>query len=458
MAGRDRHPLVYWSFSGLESSLAALLALLLVGEYAEHLERRVRVLPGARIAGVTLLFLAVRPETVFVLGGALAGLSVLVGVHGRIRPGAASPFGRRPQAKLAGLAGVAGLAFLAIAAFRLVYFGSLFPQPVSAKSFSRIAAGGFAAQVAAGGDYLVEHTGTIFLAAFWVGLLAAGVVVRSLLRGERARSFDLLGACFCAAYLAFVVTTGGDYMEGARYVVPFLPVALVLACALLHRELPPSVSRPLVAALAVIQLAGTLQFARSESTGIPLGQWLAEDFEYSHDQFAWTEAANRVHRRDLELAERLPAIVARLHGDTGRPVTVLSRQMGMVPYHLAYRQPRAVRFIDAYGLATRDITSDAFAPMLPQWRRSRFLTLFREPDAIEEAWGVARPDVIYDLRDPPERLLEENGYTVVFRQSGRVGSPSRLFPGSEVGAGAWIAVRDDLLPGIRISRSDRPEG
>ena len=432
-------PLVYWSFSGLETSLAALLGLALVAACADHLAHRDRRLPAPVAWAVMGLFLAVRPETVFVLALALAG-ALVVALVGRARSGG-GPFA--PSAVL-GLALAAGLCFLPLVLFRLAWFGAPFPQPVAAKSFTRIASDGLDALLAAGADYLVAQAGTIFLAAFWLGICAAGVTLWRALRGVAPPPHPVFAALFCGAYLAFVLTTGGDYMEGARYVVPCLPVALLQACGLLRREVP-RVAGPALAGLVALQLAGSLSFARSDSTGVPLASWLAEDFAYESERFAWTESANRVHRRDLGMAGQLPAIVARIHAHTERPVTVMSRQMGMVPYYVAREAFGSVRFIDAYGLATRDITSPVFASLLPDWRRERFATLFENPEAVERAWGLARPDVLYDLRAPPS-TLSEHGYTIVFQQSGHVTGPSRLFRGGPVLADCWIAVRDDLLP------------
>jgi hypothetical protein len=251
---------------------------------------------------------------------------------------------------------------------------------------------------------------------------------------------DVVAALYCAAYAAFVVTTGGDYMEGPRYLVPALPVAALLAAAALARGAPELRSAALLA-LVALQLVGTLVFARTESTGVPL--W--EEWPDPGAPFGWSEAANRVHLRDVALVRALGEAVDEVASGGTVPVSVLSRQMGMVAYYTARERAGRVRFIDAYGLATRHLTEPGFAPLRRAWRGDRFAVLFGEGARLEALWGVSRPDVLYDLGEPPAGL-QGAGYDVVFRQGGELRVRSLLFPGARVPAAAWIAVRRDRRP------------
>jgi hypothetical protein len=252
--------------------------------------------------------------------------------------------------------------------------------------------------------------------------------------------FDVMAALYCAAYAAFAVTTGGDYMEGPRYLVPALPVAALLAASALARG-APELRGAALAALVTLQLAGTLAFARAESTGIPV--W--EEWPDPGAPFGWSEAGNRVHLRDVALVRALGDAVDEVAAGGVVPVSVLSRQMGMVAYYTAHGRPGRVRFIDAYGLATRHLTAPDFAPLRQAWRQDRFAVLFQEAARLEALWGVARPDVLYDLGEPPPGL-QDAGYDVVFRQGGELRVRSLLFPGARVPAAAWIAVRRDRRP------------
>ncbi|MEI6808415.1 MAG: hypothetical protein WCN95_06810, partial [bacterium] len=58
------------------------------------------------------------------------------------------------------------------------------------------------------------------------------------------------------------------------------------------------------------------------------------------------------------------------------------------------------------------------------------------------------PDIIFDIDSMPERLLTEHGYTRVYHQSGRVVSSSSWFPGRNVLASEFIAVRTDQLAAL----------
>jgi hypothetical protein len=424
--------LVYWAFSGMETSLAAWLGLAAVLAWSEYLGDTGRCWPGPAAWLATAGFAAVRPEGAFVLGAtALSGLGVAAVSGGAVGSG----FGRWLAPRLARLLAVVAAAFALLAAFRWWSFGSAFPQPVAAKSFTRLADAPLD-RLLAGLDYLFASVGSIADAALWVAAAGAALALRGARRG-RAPVFDVVAGLYCAAYAGFAVTTGGDYMEGPRYLVPALPVAALLAAGALTRGVPER-RRAALAALVALQLAGTLAFARTQSTGVPL--W--EEWPDLGAPFGWSEAGNRVHLRDVALVRALGEAVDEVAAGGVAPVSVLSRQMGMVAYYTAQARPGRVRFIDAYGLATRHLTEPGFAPLREKWRRDRFAVLFEQGARLESLWGVGRPDVLYDLGEPPPGLADA-GYDVVFRQGGELRVRSLSFPGAPVKAAAWIAVRRD---------------
>ena len=67
---------------------------------------------------------------------------------------------------------------------------------------------------------------------------------------------------------------------------------------------------------------------------------------------------------------------------------------------------------------------------------------------MEAECGLRLPDIICDLRLVSDLQLEQNGYVVVYDQTGVVRNGSRLLPGRDVEADQFIAIRKDLLPFI----------
>ncbi|MBK7878303.1 MAG: hypothetical protein IPJ77_21820 [Planctomycetes bacterium] len=185
----------YHAALGLGTALAGFLVLAWFVA-AERAERRgsSHVLAGVCLGLATLL----RPET--------AGLALpwLVAV----------PRGRRI---------VAGLAFAAWSGgwlvFRVAYYGEWLPMTHYVKKLALVD------DLAYGADYLARatlDTGVVLL--FGVGVLAR------LLRRAPSGRMTTAALAGVGVSLALVAWAGGDYMPVARFVVPVLPLLLVLAC------------------------------------------------------------------------------------------------------------------------------------------------------------------------------------------------------------------------------------
>jgi len=141
---------------------------------------------------------------------------------------------------------------LAWVAFRLATFGRWVPVTYLVKRLPLLA------DLRFGAVYLALATATT-----GIGVLAL-VSVSHFARGARADPPELRGPLRAAAagllaHLVYVVYVGGDFMELARFFVPALPVALVLACLGFERL---TARRPLRwAAFAFLALASqTPQF------------------------------------------------------------------------------------------------------------------------------------------------------------------------------------------------------
>ncbi|MGZ4984375.1 MAG: hypothetical protein ACXV9Q_09765, partial [Chthoniobacterales bacterium] len=117
---------VYWSFGGMEATLAALLAVWIVslfGDYVDAPNERLINRKLISIAAAIVSFLLVRPEQPLVLFCMLAGAAGLAFLK------------RDPSLrKILVLGFIAGIITGAIFLWRWRTFGSLFPQPVNAKS------------------------------------------------------------------------------------------------------------------------------------------------------------------------------------------------------------------------------------------------------------------------------------------------------------------------------------
>ena len=103
--------------------------------------------------------------------------------------------------------------------FRIAYFGRWTPVTWSVKKLA------FADDVRLGLEYLAKSnlaTGVLFAA-----LLGLVVIVRRRDLASRVRSALAVGLI---AYIAYVVYVGGDFFPLARFFVPVLPLAALVAC------------------------------------------------------------------------------------------------------------------------------------------------------------------------------------------------------------------------------------
>lgn len=244
-------PAAMWSMAGLETSLYALLVLAATTQaLRESRADRVRWTPW-----LFLLVAASRPE------GLLLGAAAFV-----------AQFVSTPSRRKLAQAWVLGLALPAalLLGARWLYYGSLVPNTY----YVKVAAGGGAVQ--RGFSYLavfLSSAGGLLCAAAALGLLLG---TRS---GVRRRWLPLMLAPL-AAQIAFVLTAGGDFMPGSRFVMPVLPLLCALA-ALLPTELALRMPRPWGARCAIALTAGMavacLAWGWLSLVQHPLRSWMLTD-------------------------------------------------------------------------------------------------------------------------------------------------------------------------------------
>ena len=427
---------VYWAFSGLETALAALLGLWLVVSVAAELVPGASARPGASAWASMACFVLARPESGLVL---IVLLATALAIRWRAERAAGGGGSTR---KLAALLAVAALLFAGVGAGRLAWFGSFFPQPVVVKSTGL---NPFA--MLGGARYLLVHGGASTLLP--VLLLACAGAIASLRRSVRAPLGDpesLIAASFLAAGTAFVVASGGDWMESGRFIVPLWPVAAIAAADRLA-EIAGTRRRATVAAgVAIVQIAGVLLLARSASTGVPA--WAASPGGSVVDpEFTWFERTNRIHRRDIPVVAKLRSEVERLAALRPGPVRIMSGQMGLVPFHLALSEFGRIRTLDTRGLTDRAFSSCPVTSMLPRSSIGLVMSygyFFAHQDEIAARCGVTAPDIVYDLGEYYDDVVS-HGYSPVYREVGAVPSGSAAFPGDRLDRGEFIAVRRELL-------------
>ncbi len=433
---------MYWSFGGLETTLVSFTGawfVLAIASYVSQPRRRA----VAHVAVATFAFGLVRPESPLV--------AIAVAVAGAMGSLALSPSRdtRTWMRRWFPPVVIAVLACACIVSWRLMYFGSTFPQPVSAK-YVGFSIGSFVRGIDYVRDAVFGSGGRIAFA-----LLTAATACAWLAIGElRARRFaPLLGLLllFVGGYLAFAVASGGDWMEGGRFLVFVIPFAIGLIPFAVQSAIRDERSLTLVlstltATLLLAQAHALVSFARAESVGTWRWRELRVADDVDLDGYSWFERANRVNMRDAvvihELKGLIPRIKEKYPDDT---VVLMTGQMGMVPFHIAQRFFGHVRFIDRRGLCDRMLTACAAADDVPRDTRGvrmEYLDYFALRDRLEDECALPRPDIVFDLRGGNTQIVSERGYSTVARQYGEIEDIGGA--GAEVEASAFVSVRAEL--------------
>ncbi len=439
-------PFVYWTTGAMEASAAALATAALLYHAIKYLESDdLRRAPPAVWASV-LAFSLVRPESVLLIGSTVVVAYVVFFIRGRSTSSDDPDHRMAVRIKTAQIGLVVFVCTVAVFGFRFLYFDALFPQPVAAKL------GGLTLdRIGNGLEYLLGALlpPPVSLLPFFA---AAGVyfTVRKLWKDEKPYAGGLLVVLLLLAHLGFLVVSGGDWMEGARFAVPFIPLMAllgVLALPLMRRR---ELLVYAVVGLLSFQMIGSVWLAKFGSVSMPVWTVSEAGNDLPVSRYTWPARANRTNLRDIPVAEKLSSIVGALMNETPGRVAIMSGQAGFVAYHVARDHFRDIRFVDRRGLTTDDFTACAGTRDVARSSTGMLFTYrayFANRDAIEAECGVPRPDVIFEL-DLPELLVEsvvaDNGYTVVYRQTGRIVNGPPL-QGIEVLANEFIAVRNGLV-------------
>jgi hypothetical protein len=356
-------PLVYWATGELETDLAAASVLWFVLSLHTRLTEGPHSLrSNAAFVASAVLIATVRPDTMIVAllvsGAALAASGLRVATPDRTR--------WIPAIQLRGAViafGSVVMVTLVLGLFRELVFHSWLPQPEIAKLggiswFTR----GFS-YVFSSFPYWMWLT---FLILFGLGV--AWCLVRRSLVG-------CLGAATFAAGVFVIAFSRGDWMGGARLLVPYLAPGLVVMAAG-ATSLSTLWRRVAVIAVVAVECFTLVLFANgttwlsSEFTqlvpssasasaadfGSPFGgSWTSTGGHAS--QLPWYTSWDFISTRDsVFLASATPIVRRLITASDGKVVTIASNQAGLIFYTWANDFPGKIRFIDMQGIATDDFS------------------------------------------------------------------------------------------------------
>jgi hypothetical protein len=441
---------VYWSFGGLETTLmaaAVLLFILTSGHYLDAIAPRRR--DFAAMAAGMFVFALARPESPIVLVAIAAAVLLAHGVStmaGWARSLSAGNGGARPVHFALAATGVS----IALFGCRYLSFDRLFPQPVAAKasapSLVSLRAGArYLRSQLAGGDTAVAIVAGVCAAC------VAYVALRHMI-DRRQNPRVLLSLLFIGAYSAFIVASGGDWMEGGRFLVPLIPVVIVTVSLAAGRLLGSTTLRSLFAvALLTLQLLACVTFAARQSTGMPLWSHAAIPDGYDSGRFSWFERRNRVNLRDIPTVAHLNQVVGAVAKSRPGRVHILTGQMGMIAYHVNREWFGRVEWLDRFSLTDTTLTSCRITALLPRSYYGILVSYdfyFAHERELQSACGITPPDIVFDLGTNLMEAVLAHDFTLVYDQRGFVSSGARVLRGGTVPAVQFIAVRNHLMPAV----------
>jgi len=467
-------PFLYWSFSGLETSLYTLTLTFFGFIILAATRNQVGIRDYSYLFLVVLSLQLIRPEAFFVIG-------LVMGLYWLIKLAREAA----QTGKTSGLLSLAArsrstrfslivilfdfIVFAVIGTFRYFYFNSIFPQPVVSKVSGIFPGLHSGLSIVPSSKYIIDFFIQNFI---YVGsVMVFFGLIRGIIRGAgngKNESIDILIA-ISLSQLTFILLSGPDWMEAFRFVVPIIPILSVMT-ALFITNLGRKKSiteKPLAAILIFLQAAGFWFFITHNSSSAPL--WAMKNNTDrvipEAQNYPWFAKANTHHLRDIPVAEALNKTVTGLLSVVGdRPVVITSYQAGFVIYHVAKEHYGRIRFIDLAGLVDDTITK--CPPLRTETRR------LRNKAARKQQLGhleVARylitqsnkaqtcfsphPDIIYMLGSGIEfsPMFQELGYELAFTSTGDIS----LDFGNRTFYGGYLVDRTLFeKAGLKFERSD----
>jgi len=413
----------YWSSSGMEASFVALIIVWFALSLEHYLREATAMKDAANISCALLAYIAVKPESFFIL--AVFFFLLLVAALAVMSFPSADARQRMIQ-KILLLSAIATLIFAALCSWRYHYFGQIFPQPVYAKT--DIAT--ISTRLIPGLKYIAYSNPSFLL----LMLLSVAALVSSLRRRKppEACGSPLL-LVFVIAYLCFVIGSGGDWMEARRLLVPVIPLLAICVFSL-------PFSRHITLAIACLffgmSVFDSWSLRNSDSIGLTPQQAhdLLQASGFTDDaghamsvmDFSAIETLNYSHLRDMLTLPAFDRLLDQRAQQQTTPVVIASRQMGMIPFYLSTRYYKKIRFIDLRGLTTHDVTRCNFLSRSKPHSSSGLLMtsqfFLENQGEIDQACTLPRVDVLYDTgfiqnsAESTRAALMQAGYDAYYLQ------------------------------------------
>jgi arabinofuranosyltransferase len=222
---------VCWAISGWETSAIALGWALALDPVLEDQPRASDARRSLLIAGLTVLF---RPDAALLLGAlVLYWVSIVE---------------RTERWKLILAVTIAAAPAMALAIFQRGYYGSWIPNTATLKRSAGIMS------VFPGIEYVLV---SIFRYPFNAVAIVGAIFGASRL----SRRAAVLIASLAGGYLLYVVSVGGDHFAHARFILPLLPTATVLAADALSRvQIGSDTRRRFLIRAAAVAMIGLIVF------------------------------------------------------------------------------------------------------------------------------------------------------------------------------------------------------
>lgn len=416
-------PLVYWSASGAEQSLAIFLTLVLalILSKLKSMNHHLWMIPAAAITS-TLIFLT-RPDLGLATLAATATMTVLAGIRHQ----------RTHLKYLGAITGSQAILIISVSVARLFLTGSLLPQPLGAKVGTSLIEQGLR-----GLDYLVANALNPWFVIF---VVIAGIIAWKAgpKHWTTASTFLMINA---TALTGGIVYSGGDWMELGRFFAA--PATfLIIATLSLTRDLSCRVFIGLSGTLLLSAIGTLLVWSAAPVSVDSRGSNMLSRWELSTTGSPGVPSAlstpfnrwNADHLGDSYfLGAAVPEVAAVLGTDPGKEFTIASGQGGLIPYFLRQEFGERIRFIDRFQLMTDDfadcdLTAGAYGSFISWNQWEKFAGKCAPP----------LPDMVFSIGAIPYDDLG-NDYEVVVHVQGSAVHRSGALPQEQ-----WLAVKREYV-------------
>ncbi len=483
--------IIYWSYGGLETTIATLIVIWLIQICGDYLHNN-RDTAWWKIIAITFAFLLVRPEMPIVFACVMLATAIFTYFK--------MDYSRYLK-KIGILIAIGVITTFIIMTFRLIYFDSIFPQPVYAKRGGGSFFKPFSMEdvmflrkvfLSDGLEVFIfwmkhiipttkwQHSyGYLILLFpnFYMGVFMLGSLRYALWVEEKGKSLNfymLFSVFFILAYIAFNFLISGDWMEGGRFLVPMLPILLMCLPYALHQWVSNRwIFYGIICIFVLMQIYHLIQFTKHDSLGVPAWSHLRAIVKIAgyHEDFGYTqfEYYNRNHARDIPTIYHLNKIVNTIKTHKKDKVVIMSGQMGMIPFYITRNHFGQVFFVDTNNLVTRNLTHCSLnteSYSMFQLNLS-YKYYFEHAKIFEEECHIPKPDIIFDvdwgmsirdgivlyLLEEKKKYFHDNfpNYTLVYLQTGDMAIDSEWLLDNNFKANQYILVSNDWLKYFDIS-------